>query len=102
MRPTVPELQRCAAFAAPAGQPIVTGIAVDLEDAVEAVEELFGMFAAAPGRIEVDDARRIGPAPGAVVPGRPMRTTSRPSCKSTSFSRSTGTRCTEPPARRTW
>ena len=70
MRPTVPELQRCAAFAAPAGQPIVTSIAVDLEDAVEAVEELFGMFAAAPGRIEVDDARRIGPAPGAVVPGQ--------------------------------
>ena len=28
------------------------------------------MFAAAPGRIEVDDARRIGTAPGAVVPGQ--------------------------------
>ena len=70
MRPTVRKPQRRAALAARSGQPVVAGIAVNLEDAVEAGEELFAMFTTAPGRIEVDDAGRIGSAPGAVVPGQ--------------------------------
>ena len=50
-----------------------------LQDAAEAVEELFSIFAAAPRRVEVHDARRIGPAPGAVVAGpRPQPTGFRP------------------------
>ena len=64
MRPTVRKPQRRAALAARSGQPVVAGIAVNLEDAVEAGEELFAMFTTAPGRIEVDDAGRIGSAPG--------------------------------------
>ena len=70
MRPTVRKLQWRAALAAPAGQSVVSSVAVDLEDAVEAVEEVLGMFAAAPGRIEVDHAGRISSAPGAVVAGQ--------------------------------
>ena len=70
MGPTVCQPYRRAALAAPAGQPVVTGLAVDLQDAVEAVEEALGIFAAAPGGIEVHHARRIGSAPGAVIAGQ--------------------------------
>ena len=70
MRPTVRKLQWRAAPAARTGQPIVAGITVDLQDAVEAVEEALGIVAAAPGRIEVDHAGRIGAAPGTVIPGQ--------------------------------
>ena len=63
MRPTVPELQRCAAFAAPAGQPIVTGIAVDLEN--EAGGRKDG-YAGSRGEGEC----RSGAVPGAVYRAR--------------------------------
>ena len=45
--------------AARLGQPAVAGIVAHLEDTVEAAEELFGIFAATPGNIEVHDTRRI-------------------------------------------
>ena len=64
MRPTIRKLYRRAALPAPAGQPVVTGISIELQDAVEALQERFGMFAAAPGGVEVHDAQRIGPACG--------------------------------------
>ena len=73
MAPAISQPQRRTAPAVRSGQPVVAGIAVDLEDAVEAVEEALGIFAAAPGRVEVDHAGRIGAAPAAVVPGRPSR-----------------------------
>ena len=55
MCPTVCQPQRRAALAAWSGQPIVAGIAADLQDTVEALEERFGIFAAAPGRGRVYD-----------------------------------------------
>ncbi len=39
----------CFSGAARLGQPIVTGISIDLQNAVKAVEEPFGMFAATTG-----------------------------------------------------
>ena len=70
MAPAIGQPHRRTARAAGSGEPVVAGIAVDLEDAVEAVEELFGIFAAAPGRVEVDHAGRIAAAPGTVVAGQ--------------------------------
>lgn len=52
------------------GQPIVAGIAVDLEDAVEASQEDFGIFARAAESVEVDHATRVLDAPRPVVTGK--------------------------------
>ena len=40
-------------------QPLVAGIAVGLQDAIEAFEELLGMFAPTPIGVEVDHAGRV-------------------------------------------
>ena len=51
------------------GQLLVDGVAVDLQDAVEAVEQLHGVLAAAAGRVGVGDRRRIAAAPWSIVAG---------------------------------
>jgi hypothetical protein len=60
--PTIGEPQRRAAPAVGPLQPIVAGKAIDLQYAVKADEHLFGMPAAAPGRVVKHHARRIGAA----------------------------------------
>src|SRR5215470_6918876 len=48
---------------------LVGGIAVALHDAAIALEQLEPVDRAAPGSVAKGDRRRIGPAPGSVVPG---------------------------------
>ena len=45
----------------------VTGVAIDLQDGFEPIEEAVGMLPPPAGRIEVHDAGRVGAAPVAVV-----------------------------------
>lgn len=64
------DAQRRAAPARGLGQPVVAGIAIDLQDPVEAGQEGFGILAGAAGRVEVDDARQSRSAPGPVIAGQ--------------------------------
>ena len=57
----------CATPARGLGQPVVAGVAIDLQDAVEAVQEGFGILARATGGVEVEHARR---GPRRPKPGR--------------------------------
>jgi hypothetical protein len=59
-----------AALARGLGQPVVAGVAIDLQDAVEAGQEGFGILARASGGVEVDDAGRVLAAPGPVIAGQ--------------------------------
>jgi hypothetical protein len=51
------------------GELAVAGIAVDLQDSLEAVEMSKRPLGLAVGCIDIDDARRIGAAPWLVVGG---------------------------------
>ena len=57
-----------AAVATFARQLMIAGIAINLQDAAKALQELGGEVTAAPIAIKVDHARRIRPAPAALVP----------------------------------
>ena len=70
VRPAMRDAQRRAAPARRLGQPVVAGIAIDLQDAVEAGQEGFCILARAAGGVEVDHARRGLTAPGPVIPGQ--------------------------------
>ena len=59
-----------AALARGLGQPIVAGITVNLQDAVEAGEDGFGILARAARGVAVDDAGRLLPAPGSIIAGQ--------------------------------
>jgi len=74
---------RRAACSGRAGQPVIAGIAIrcpagdcvqsprgELQDAVEALQYLFGMGAGAPGMIGEDDPGRVIAAPSTIVPGQ--------------------------------
>lgn len=77
MRPAIGELDR-ATVAFGAGQPVVAGVTVNLQDAAEAFEEALGMLAAATGCIAIGDAWWIGPAPGPIVTSESPLRASRP------------------------
>ena len=58
-----------AALAGRFGQPIIACVAIDLQNAIEAGEEGFGILPRAAGGIEVDHAGRVLAAPGSVIAG---------------------------------
>ena len=70
MGPAIGQRQRRAARAAGLGQGVISGIAVHLQDAIEANQDLHRMAAAAPRRIGEDDRRGIGPIPTTVISGQ--------------------------------
>ena len=70
MRPAMRHPNGRAALAGGFGQPVVAGIAIDLQDAVEAGEEGFGILARATGGVEVDHAGRVLAAPRPVIAGQ--------------------------------
>lgn len=59
-----------AALARGFGQPIVAGIAVDLQDTVEAGQEGFGILTGTTRGVEIDYAGRVLATPGPVVAGQ--------------------------------
>ena len=46
---------------------MISGISVDLQDPIEAAENLFGVLAAAAGSVMIDDDGRVGSAMTAIV-----------------------------------
>lgn len=52
------------------GQPIISGVSIYLQDAVEADQELFSIFASSVRRVKVDRLWRIITAPVPVVAGQ--------------------------------
>lgn len=70
MCPAMCNADRLAALAERLRQAVVTLIAIELQDPVEALQECLRVFSAAVGRIEEDHARWIIPAPGTVVTGQ--------------------------------
>ena len=46
---------------------MIARISIDLQNAVEAFEDAFGMSAATSGRVMIDDDRRIGSGMAAIV-----------------------------------
>ncbi len=67
--PAERQRQRLAALAVRFGQVAVATIGVNLNGAVEAVEDLVGELATAPGAVVEDDARRQGTSPSPVSCG---------------------------------
>src|SRR5690606_26642763 len=70
MAPAVSKHQRLTAAALWPGEAAVTAVAIDLQDAVKALEDLLAVDAAAPRRIVEHHAGRIGPAPRPIVAGQ--------------------------------
>jgi hypothetical protein len=70
MCPAMRHPNGCAALAGRFGQPIVAGVPVDLEDAIKADQEGFGILARAARGIEIDHAGRVLAAPGPVIAGK--------------------------------
>lgn len=70
MRPAMRHPNGGAALARGFGQAVVAGIAIDLQDAVEARQEGFGILSRATWGVEVDHARRVLTAPWPVVAGQ--------------------------------
>ena len=70
MCPAVSQRQRRATHAPELGQGIIPGIAVDLQDAVKAPQNLHRMAATAPRRIGEDDRRGIAAIPAAIIAGQ--------------------------------
>ena len=68
MRPAIRQSRRRTALATGPGQLVIAGIPIDTQDAVAALQELLGMLAAAPGRMEVRLPPRIGLGPEARSP----------------------------------
>ena len=57
--PTIGDTERITAFARRLREPVLAGISIDLQDAIEAVQERLGMPAAATGRVKINNARRV-------------------------------------------
>lgn len=70
MRPAVGHRDRRAALAGGARQSIVTGISIQLQDAVEALQDLLGMGASTAWAIGEDHAGRVIAAPSTIIPGK--------------------------------
>ena len=70
MRPAMRDGDRRAAFPRGARQPVVAGIAVQLQDAIEALQDLFRVLPGTARGIGEDHAGRVIAAPSPVVPGQ--------------------------------
>ena len=70
MRPAMGQRQRRNAHAPVFGQGVISRVAIDLQDSVEARQDVHRMAAMAPGRIGEDNGGRITAAPTAVVAGQ--------------------------------
>lgn len=70
MRPEMRDGDRRGAFPRRARQPVVTGIAVQLQGAIEALQDLFRVLPGAAGSIGEHCTGRVITAPSAVVPGQ--------------------------------
>src|SRR5690606_12209530 len=70
MAPSVSKYQRLTAAALRPSQAAITAVAIDLQDAFKALEDLLAVDAAAPRRIVEHHAGRIGPAPRPFVAGQ--------------------------------
>jgi hypothetical protein len=57
----------CKADVAAVGEFAVTGIAIDLQNSLEAFKMGDGPFGFAVGCVDISDARRIGPAPWPII-----------------------------------
>ena len=53
-----------------ARQPVITGVAVELQDTVEAQKDLFRVGAGAAGLVGEDDTGRVFSAPSAIIAGQ--------------------------------
>src|SRR5690625_4507427 len=69
MAPAVGKHQRLAATALRPGKAAITAVAIDLQDAVKALEDLLPVDATAPRGVVEHHTGRIGPAPWAVIAG---------------------------------
>ena len=79
MCPAVRNRDRRAALARGARQPIVAGIAVQLQDAVEALQDLLRVHAGAARAVSEDHAGRVIAAPAPIISGqRPEEASLRP------------------------
>jgi hypothetical protein len=58
---------RIPALARGARQAVIAGITVELQDPVKALQEGLRVLSAAPGRIKIDNARRVGAVPPAII-----------------------------------
>lgn len=67
MCPTIGYGDGLATLARRLGQPIITGVPIDLQDAIKAGQELFCVFATAIRGVEKDDPGRIVATPTPVV-----------------------------------
>lgn len=70
VRPTMRNLNRRAALAGGARQPVVAGIAIQLQGAVEAPQDLNSMGAGAAGLVGEDHTGRSIGAPSMIIPGK--------------------------------
>jgi hypothetical protein len=73
MGPTLRHPNRRATLADGFGQLIIAGVTVNLQDAVEAGKEGFGIIARAAGGVEVNDTGRVFAAPRSVIAGQRHR-----------------------------
>ncbi len=69
MGPTVGKLDRCAT-AIRSGQPVIGGIAIDLENPAKTIKNFFTKGTAASGGIAIGHPRRVFAAPWPVVAGQ--------------------------------
>src|SRR5690606_5842599 len=70
MRPTMSDPDGLAPLARGSGQPIVTLVAINLQDTVKTAQESFGILASATWSVEVDHAGRVLAAPWPVIAGQ--------------------------------
>lgn len=76
MRPAIGKLEGLSTHALGFGQCIIAGIAINLQDAVKASQNVHRMAAMAPGGIGEDDGGRIGTTPAAIIAGQRPEVTS--------------------------
>ncbi|CUH21718.1 hypothetical protein JSE7799_00573 [Jannaschia seosinensis] len=70
VRPAIRHADRLTAFAGGARQAVVACVSVDLQDAVEAGQELLRVLPAPAGGVEVDHAGWIVAVPRSIIPGQ--------------------------------
>jgi len=70
MCPAVDDRDRRAALAGGARQPVITGIAIQLQDAIEALQNQLGMGASTDWTIGEDHVGRVIAAPSTIIPGK--------------------------------
>lgn len=73
MCPALSQCQRRAAHALWFGQGVIAGVPVDLQDALEARQDVHRMAAMTTGRIGEDDGGRIAATPPTIIAGHRQR-----------------------------